>query len=48
MLTLTQLLCYCCEAWVRKWGRGRIVIRHSLVACLLCLLVVVRLQLALI
>uniref|UniRef100_A0A383W6Q7 Uncharacterized protein n=1 Tax=Tetradesmus obliquus TaxID=3088 RepID=A0A383W6Q7_TETOB len=41
MLTLTQLACYCCEAWVRKYGRGRILWRHSLVAGLLCLLVVV-------
>jgi hypothetical protein len=41
MLTLTQLLCYCCEAWMRKWGRTRIVWRHSLVAGLLCLLVLV-------
>ncbi|WIA13866.1 hypothetical protein OEZ85_002438 [Tetradesmus obliquus] len=40
MLTLTQLACYCCEAWVRKYGRGRILWRHSLVAGLLCLLVV--------
>jgi hypothetical protein len=41
MLTLTQLLCYCCEAWMRKYSRRRIVWRHGLVAGLLCLLVVV-------
>jgi hypothetical protein len=41
MLTATQLLCYCCEGWMKRWGRGRIVARHGLVAGLLGLLVVV-------
>jgi hypothetical protein len=41
LLTLTQLLCYCCEAWMRMWGRARILWRHSLVAGLLCMLVLV-------